>query len=1022
MRTLLSKIPLRVAIILPFVAQISTAVGLIAWLSARNGQQAVSNVAKQLWEETTFHVVDRVTEFMDIPHHLISDTAAFQELGVANLQDPEILTRYLWHQMQTYEDLFITAVGYEDGAVIGVGMEADGQLVVREKEPGQTQLHSYEIRGKGERGPWRQTYEFDARERPWYRQAVEAGEATWTDIYPNYSFPYLLVSAVRPLYEPNTGKLLGVTNATLSLHGIDRFLEELKVSPSAEVFIVERSGQLVASSTQENLYQESNQGAVGSRVRLSASQSTSPRIRQAVNYLTQYFGNLDRIQGRELLYFSSTSEVNDSKQLGNVGVTPVLIQGSPEIVQVTPFSDPYGLDWLVVVAVPEADFMHQIYANTRLTWQLSLGAFVLAIGSGILVSRWITQPLVKLNQRTKAIAASQLSAGMAGAVAIGQGTVEARELAESFSQMVQHLQHSFGKMQQLNRELSESESRLQQLLEALPVGTGVHDANGTLIYLNRMGRSLLALDRTVEVPAEKLAVTFQTYRAGAEELYPLDEMPIIRALKGESSYADDMELRQPERTVPIEIWASPIYDDRDRIVFAVAAFQDISDRQRSAEQLVYNALHDALTGLANRALLLQRLELALTRTQQTGDHNFAILFLDLDRFKMFNDSLGHLVGDRILMETARKLEHVVQSVDLVARLGGDEFVVLLEERQDVQSAIHVADKILMEFQRPLNLEEREILVSTSIGIALGTTNYREATDLLRDADIALYQAKAQGKGRYEIFNAEMHTQTLKQLQLEHYLQQAISRQELRVYYQPIFTLGGRELFGFEALVRWVHPLEGMVPPARFIQVAEETGLIREIDMWVLQNSCEQMVRWHHQFPHYSHLKVSTNLSGQEFQDPHLLDNIIAILQKTGLDARCLTLEITENISIENIDHTITLLEAVRELGMSASIDDFGTGYSSLSYLYNLPVNYLKVDKSFVSNMRKDSKNYKIVQAIIGLSNQLQIDAIAEGIETEEQLKWLEAMGCELGQGYLMSKPKTSEEITQLLSQHLSITS
>ncbi|MDJ1183600.1 EAL domain-containing protein [Roseofilum sp. BLCC_M143] len=1007
---------------MPFVTQISIAVGSIAWLSARNGQQAVSNVAQQLWEETTFHVVDRVTEFIDIPHHLISDTAAFQELGVANLQDPEILTHYLWHQMQTYEDLFITAVGYEDGTVIGVGMEADGQLVVREKEPGQTQLHSYEIIGKGERGPWRQTYEFDARERPWYRQAVEAGKATWTDIYPNYSFPYLVISAVQPLYEPDTGELLGVTNATLSLHGIDRFLEELKVSPSAEIFIVERSGKLVASSTQENLYQESNQGAVDSLVRLSASQSSSARVRQAVDYLTQYFGDLEQIQGRELLYFSSPSEVNNSKPLGNLKVTPILIQGSPEIVQVTPFSDSYGLDWLVVVAVPEADFMHQIYANTRLTWRLSFGAFALAIGSGLLVSRWITRPLVKLNERTKAIAASQLSAEMAGAVAIGQGTVEARELAESFAQMVQHLQQSFGQMQQLNRELVESESRLQQLLEALPVGTGVHDSNGKLIYQNRVGRSLVGTDRIMEVPAEQLAVIFQTYRAGTDDLYPVEEMPVIRALKGESSYADDMELRQPERTVPIEIWASPIYDDRDRIVCAVAVFQDISDRKRTAEQLVYNALHDALTGLANRALLLQRLELALNRTRQTGDRSFAILFLDLDRFKTFNDSLGHLVGDRILMGTARKLERVVQAVDLVARLGGDEFVVLLEECQDVQSAIHVAEQILMAFQTPLILQEREVLVSTSIGIAFGTADYREATDLLRDADIALYRAKEQGRGGYEIFNADMHAQTLQQLQLEHHLQQAISRQELRVYYQPIFILGGKELFGFEALVRWVHPLEGMVPPERFIEVAEETGLIREIDMWVLQNSCEQMVRWHHQFPKYSHLKVSTNLSGREFQDNYLLENLVAVLQQTGLDASCLTLEITENISIENIDRTITLLKAIRDQGISVSIDDFGTGYSSLSYLYNLPVNYLKVDKSFVSNMRKNSKNYKIVQAIIGLSNQLQIDAIAEGIETQEQLQWLEEMGCELGQGYLMSKPKTPEEITDLLRQSQSVRS
>ena len=299
MRHLLAKISLRAAIILPFVVQLSVAVSLISWLSARNGQQAVSDVADQLWEETAFRVVDRVTEFMDTPHHLIKDTVAFQELDIANLQDPNILTRYLWHQMRSHEDLFITAVGYEDGTVIGVGAEADGQLVVRQIEQSQTQLHTYEIIGEGNRGIFLRADDFDVKKRPWYQHAATTGEATWTDIYPNYTFPYLLVSAVKPLYEKKTGQLLGVTNATLSLHGIDTYLERLNVSPSGEIFIIERSGKLVASSTQENLYQESNDGETQSRVRLSALESKSPRVRRAIEYLTSHFGDLDQIQDRE---------------------------------------------------------------------------------------------------------------------------------------------------------------------------------------------------------------------------------------------------------------------------------------------------------------------------------------------------------------------------------------------------------------------------------------------------------------------------------------------------------------------------------------------------------------------------------------------------------------------------------------------------------------------------------------------------------------------------------------------------
>ena len=1017
-RALLSKVPLRAAIILPFVAQVSVAVGLIAWLSARNGQQAVSDVADQLWEETAFRVVDRVTELMDKPHHLIADTVSFQGLDVANLRDSEVLTRYLWHQMHSHEDLFITAVGYEDGTVVGVGTEADGQLVVRQTEPGQTQLHTYEILGEGNRGALLQADDFDVRGRPWYRHAVETGGAAWTEIYPNYAFPYLLISAVKPIYQTDTGQLQGVTNATLSLRGIDAFLEGLNVSPSGEVFIVERSGKLVASSTQENLYQESNQGAIGSRERLNALESNSTRVRRAIQYLTQYFGDLERIHAREMLYFSSESDLNTSNGFGNFELIPAPTQGTPEIVHVTPFSDSYGLDWLVVVAVPEADFMQRIYANTRLTWLLCLSAFALAIGSGILVSRWITQPLVNLNHKTKAIAASKLAAGTVDGAVISQGTHEVRELADSFSRMVEHLQSSFGEMQLLNRNLAESESRLQQLLEALPVGTAVHESSGKLIYLNRVGRALLEVDRTPETPAEELSDKFQTYHTETQKLYPLEEIPAIRALKGETVYVDNMELRQPNQTVPIEIWASPIYDNRNQIVFSVVAFQDISDRKRTAEQLIYNSLHDTLTNLPNRALLLQRLELALTRAQQTGNYRFAVLFLDLDRFKVFNDSLGHLVGDRILIATANKLRQIVQSADLAARLGGDEFVVLLEDNEDVQSASRVAEKILTELQSPLPIEGREVVVSTSIGIVLGTVAYEDANDLLRDADIALYRAKAKGKGCYEVFNAEMHTQALKRLQLEHDLRKAISLQEFRVYYQPIFSIEQRGLVGFEALVRWFHPLQGIVPPTDFIEVAEETGLIREIDNYVLQSACKQMGSWHRQFPEYCHLKVSVNLSSQELQGKHLVDDVKTALGQTGLPASCLTLEITENILIEDIEHTTMLLYALQEQGISLSIDDFGTGYSSLSYLYNLPVNYLKIDKSFVGHMQKDSKNYKIVQAIIGLSNQLQIDAIAEGIETQQQLEWLQEMGCELGQGYLISSPKTPEDVTHLLATGL----
>ncbi|PSN17994.1 diguanylate cyclase, partial [filamentous cyanobacterium CCP5] len=587
-----------------------------------------------------------------------------------------------------------------------------------------------------------------------------------------------------------------------------------------------------------------------------------------------------------------------------------------------------------------------------------------------------------------------------------------------FDRMVDRLQASFSQMQQLNQDLTESESRLRQLLEALPVGTAVHDATGTLIYLNRVGRKILDVDQTSETPADQLSTTFQSYKAETQEPYPRSEIPAIRALAGESVYAENMELRRENQVVPIEIWASPIYDDRGQVTYAIAAFQDISDRKRTEEQLVYNALHDSLTDLPNRALLVQRLNLAISRAQRSPAFQFAVLFLDLDRFKVFNDSLGHLLGDQILIATARKLQQVIEPTDLAARLGGDEFMLLLEAIEDSQVAIDTAAAILAELASPITVEERELVISTSIGVVIGSAAYHDASDLIRDADIALYRAKAKGKNRYEVFDAEMYTQALKRMQLENDLRQAIARQELEVYYQPIFSVEGSALTSFEALVRWPHPTQGMISPVDFIEVAEETGLIAAIDGWVIQRACQQMADWHRQFPHQRHLKVCVNVSSREIQENHLVNTVIAALNQTGLPPDCLTLEITENILIENIEYTTALLHTLRNQGIRISIDDFGTGYSSLSYLYNLPADSLKIDKSFVSRMDRGNKNFKIVEAVIALSNQLQIDAIAEGIETQEQLDLLRAMGCELGQGYLISRPLPPAAAAQLLSREL----
>ncbi|XZN96393.1 MAG: putative bifunctional diguanylate cyclase/phosphodiesterase [Microcoleus sp.] len=442
--------------------------------------------------------------------------------------------------------------------------------------------------------------------------------------------------------------------------------------------------------------------------------------------------------------------------------------------------------------------------------------------------------------------------------------------------------------------------------------------------------------------------------------------------------------------------------------------QQVAERttelKAKAELIIHNALHDPLTDLPNRTLLVERLELAINRAMRLKDYFYAVLFLDLDRFKVINDSLGHLAGDLLLTNIAQNLKNYLREADLIARLGGDEFVILLEDVTGIEEVIQITERIQKEFQNPLTINGYEMFISASIGIVLGQKNYHQASDLIRDADIAMYRAKAQGRNSYKIFDATMHTQAVNRLTLENDLRRAIEREEFVVYYQPIVDIIGDRLVGFEALVRWQHPTRGFISPLDFVPIAEETGLIVPLDSWVLQTACKQLARWQNQFPSRFPLKVSINLSAQDLRKPLLIQEIDRTIAATGLDGSYITLEITESMLIENITKTIDLLTQLKARKIQISIDDFGTGYSSLNYLHRLPADNLKIDRSFVNQMQEGNRNYQVVSTIIALSNQLGLAVVAEGIETGQQLKWLQELGCELGQGYLFSKPLSAQEI------------
>nr|WP_290225195.1 EAL domain-containing protein [Trichocoleus desertorum] len=463
-----------------------------------------------------------------------------------------------------------------------------------------------------------------------------------------------------------------------------------------------------------------------------------------------------------------------------------------------------------------------------------------------------------------------------------------------------------------------------------------------------------------------------------------------------------LEARVKERTYQLEITNQELQ-------------QQVYERQQLQAELLKMALHDALTDLPNRALFMERLVQSLQQAKTEADYQFAVLFLDCDRFKVVNDSLGHLVGDELLVAIARRLEQCLSPHHTLARLGGDEFAILLTDITNLDSATQIADQILSALAQPFKLARYEVFINASIGITLNHAEHEQPEHLLRDADTAMYRAKALGRGQYQVFDPIMHTKALQLLHLETDLRRAIQQQEFVVHYQPIVALHNHRLMGFEALVRWQHPQQGLLSPATFIPIAEETGLITQIGYWVLREACQQLCQWQaNSLPDLA-LSISVNLSARQVAQPDLVEQIDQILADTQVNPQALKLEITESVIMENPQSASVMFQELRERQIQLSIDDFGTGYSSLSYLHSFPINILKIDRSFVQRLTDSSEGSGLVPLIINIAHSLGLTVVAEGIETAEQLAQLKALGCDFGQGYLFSKPVAVEQATELIA-------
>ena len=444
---------------------------------------------------------------------------------------------------------------------------------------------------------------------------------------------------------------------------------------------------------------------------------------------------------------------------------------------------------------------------------------------------------------------------------------------------------------------------------------------------------------------------------------------------------------------------------------------DVSERKSNEEQMIHDALHDTLTSIPNRTLLLDRIRQSLVRRKRYPKTSFAIIFIDLDRFRLVNESLGHIHGDELLQLISARLKETIPISDTVARLGGDEFSILLQDINSVRDVEVIAKDIQNLFSKPFFLGDREVFASASMGIAHSDNDYKTPEEILRDAELAMYRAKREGKSQSIVFQPQFRQSSLSPIDLDTDLRRALDRDEMELHYQPIISMRDRTISGFEALLRWSHRSRGVISPNEFIPLAEETGLIYDLGQWVLGKACKQIATWNKSKKKEDQLEISINLSSRQFSDPNLVEGIVENIEKSGFDAEFLKIEITESALMQNAQRSVSMLNQLKDLNIKVCVDDFGTGYSSLSYLHTFPIDTLKIDRSFVHDMSRNFRNMEIIRTIIMLAHNLKLDVIAEGVETGEQDAQLSALGCQFAQGFYFSRPINSSDAALLIQQN-----
>ncbi len=667
----------------------------------------------------------------------------------------------------------------------------------------------------------------------------------------------------------------------------------------------------------------------------------------------------------------------------------------------------------LVIGHAEISYTMDAYARQMetLLWS-SVVAVVVTVcvvlaATGFLLRVFLRMPLEKLRRGTSSVATGTYGEELE------VEHVELVEIAEDFNAMSRAVASREADLNRVNMELTRAEEKYHSIFDnaiegifQTTVGGGFLNANPSLAYI-------LGYDSPEDLIAGVHDVVEQVYcRLEDRETY----LAVLHEKGRVTEYEVEMQRRDGTR-----IWAcisaQLIRDVSGRVRHIEGSLVDITVRKKMEDELRHQALHDPLTGLANRVLCLDRIWRACERNKRREDYLFSVLFVDLDRFKVINDSLGHRFGDKLLMEVSRRLRDCVRDLDTVSRFGGDEFILLLEELESPRKAVRVVKRIRESLRRPFAFEDHEVRVTASIGIVLGPDHGSNPDDLIQKANIAMHRSKESGRDRFKVFTPALLDRAELRLTLENDMARAIHGGEFHLEYQPIVNINGSStLFGFEALIRWQHPVRGLVMPHEFIPVAEDSGQIATLGMWVLREACRSFSVWRRTVPGADALVLSVNVSGKQFAQADLVARVTAVLEETGMPAECLKLEITETAIMQNAEMAIDKLSALRARGVRISVDDFGTGYSSMSYLQKLPLDSLKIDLSFVRGLDESVENLEIVRAIINLAHTLGLEVIAEGVERRRHQDALEALHCEYFQGYFYSRPLPEGNVAEFIGQ------